>query len=61
MIPCAPRSIIIVSADEKIMFWPELRNASEVAILIEALSYVLRVSSYCLISNFSLLNSLTAS
>lgn len=51
----------MVSAEEKMKFCPELRNASEVAILIDAFSYVLSVASYCFISYFSLLNALTAS
>lgn len=36
-------------------FWPELRYASDVAILIDAASYWLRLLSYCSASNFSLL------
>lgn len=43
-----------VSAEEKMMFCPELSNASEVAILMDAFSYDFRCRSYCLISYASL-------
>ena len=36
--PLQARYIMAVRADEKMMFWPELRKAREVAILIEAFS-----------------------
>jgi hypothetical protein len=55
-IPCAASSIIIVNALEKMKFCPELSIANEVAILTDAFSYVLSVSSYCLTSYSSLLN-----
>lgn len=45
----------MVKAVEKIMFCPEFKNASEVAILTDAFSYLLKVSSNCLTSYFSLL------
>jgi hypothetical protein len=50
MTPCAARNMIPVSAVEKITFWPELRRASDVEILIEAFSYARKCESYCLIS-----------
>ena len=53
--PCAARNIIAVSADENIMFWPELRYASDVAIFKADFSYALKCLSYCAISYFSLL------
>jgi hypothetical protein len=55
MSPCAARNMIPVSAVENMTFWPELRKASDVAILIDAFSYARRCVSYCVISYCSLL------
>ncbi len=55
MTPWAARNIIAVKALEKMTFCPELRYASEVAILVEDFSYDARCLSYCAISNLSLL------
>ena len=55
MTPCAARNMIPVSAVENMIFWPELRRASDVAILTEAFSYARKCVSYCLISCCSLL------
>lgn len=44
-----------VSAVEKMTFWPELRYANDVAILIDTFSYADRCLSYWAISCFSLL------
>lgn len=57
IMPWAPSTIMMVSAEENTKFCPELRNARDVAILVDAFSYVLSVASYCFISCFSLLNS----
>jgi hypothetical protein len=53
--PWAAMNIIAVSAELKITFWPELRNASEVAILMLLFSYDASALSYCATSKRSLL------
>jgi hypothetical protein len=50
-----------VSAALKITFWPELRNASDVAILTEERSYDASAESYCATACASFPKCLTAS
>lgn len=53
--PWAARNIAIVSALEKMTFWPEFRSDNDVVIFTDDFSYSARYLSYCATSNFSLL------
>lgn len=44
--PWAARNIIAVKADEKMIFWPEFKYASDVAILSADFSYDFKCLSY---------------
>ena len=55
MTPWAAKNMVAVSALEKIIFWPELRYASDVVIFTDEDSYSCKCLSYLAISCFSLL------